>query len=161
MKPLIAIDAMGGDEGVRVMMEGAALARHRHERFKFLMVGDQAQIKTALDTHPNLRGASEILHADSVVSGDDKPSREALRSARKSSMGLAINAVKEGNASAAVSAGNTGMLMATQSWRCAQWQGLIARHSRPCYQHCATLMLSCLIWARIPNVMHEIWCSSR
>jgi len=39
MKPLIAIDAMGGDEGVRVMMEGAALARHRHERFKFLMVG--------------------------------------------------------------------------------------------------------------------------
>lgn len=113
MKPLIAIDAMGGDEGVRVMMEGAALARHRHERFKFLMVGDEPQIKTALDKHPNLRGASEILHTEKIVSGDDKPSREALRTARKSSMGLAIHAVKEGVASAAVSAGNTGMLMAT------------------------------------------------
>lgn len=113
MKPLIAIDAMGGDEGVRVMMEGASLARHRHSSFKFLMVGDATRIKAALEKHPNLRSASEILHTEEVVSGDDKPSREALRNARQSSMGLAINAVKKGQASAAVSAGNTGMLMAT------------------------------------------------
>ncbi|MEP7349623.1 MAG: phosphate acyltransferase PlsX [Sphingorhabdus sp.] len=111
MKPRIAIDAMGGDEGVSVMIAGAALARHRHESFKFLLVGDEARIKTALDKHPNLRAASEILHTVDVVNGEDKLSL-ALRKSKTSSMGLAINAVKAGNASAAVSAGNTGALMA-------------------------------------------------
>ncbi len=111
LAPRIAIDAMGGDEGVRVMVAGAALARHRHDRFQFLLVGDEVQIKAALNEHPNLRAASEILHTDQVVSGDDKPS-QALRKSRGSSMGLAINAVKTGDAAAAVSAGNTGALMA-------------------------------------------------
>ena len=109
--PRIAIDAMGGDEGVRVMIAGAALARHRHESFKFLLVGDEVQIKAALENHPNLAAASEILHTTEVVTGDDKPS-QALRKSRGSSMGLAINAVKAGDAAAAVSAGNTGALMA-------------------------------------------------
>ena len=98
--PRIAIDAMGGDEGVRVMVAGAALARHRHESFKFLLVGDEVQIKAALENHPNLRAASEILHTTEVVTGDDKPS-QALRKSRGSSMGLAINAVKSGDAAAA------------------------------------------------------------
>jgi glycerol-3-phosphate acyltransferase PlsX len=109
--PRIAVDAMGGDEGVRVMVEGAALARRRHDRFKFLLVGDESRIKRALDNHPNMRGASEILHCEDVVGGDEKPSK-ALRRAKTTSMGLAINAVKQGHAGAAVSAGNTGALMA-------------------------------------------------
>lgn len=109
--PRIAIDAMGGDEGVRVMIEGAALARRRHDRFKFLLVGDEERIKAALEDHPNLRAASEILHAPEVVSGEEKPT-QALRRAKTTSMGMAINAVKEGLAGAAVSAGNTGALMA-------------------------------------------------
>ena len=109
--PRIAVDAMGGDEGVRVMIEGAALARRRHDRFKFLLVGDEERIKAALAEHPNLRAASEILHAPDVVSGEEKPT-QALRRAKTTSMGLAINAVKVGDAGAAVSAGNTGALMA-------------------------------------------------
>mgnify|MGYP002778466472 CR=1 FL=1 len=109
--PRIAVDAMGGDEGVRVMVSGAALARRRHERFKFLLVGDEARIKAALEAHPNMRQASEILHCEDVVAGDEKPSR-ALRRARTTSMGLAIEAVKSGACGAAVSAGNTGALMA-------------------------------------------------
>lgn len=109
--PRIAVDAMGGDEGVRVMIEGAALARRRHDRFKFLLVGDEQRIKDALEHHSNLRGASEILHCEDVVSGDEKPT-QALRRAKTTSMGLAINAVKTGDAGAAVSAGNTGALMA-------------------------------------------------
>ena len=109
--PRIAVDAMGGDEGVRVMIEGAALARRRHDRFKFLLVGDEARIKAALEEHPNLRAASEILHAPDVVSGEEKPT-QALRRAKTTSMGMAINAVKAGDAGAAVSAGNTGALMA-------------------------------------------------
>ena len=109
--PRIAVDAMGGDEGVRVMVEGAALARRRHDKFQFLLVGDETRIKAALEDHPNMRGASEILHCDDVVGGDELPSR-ALRRAKTTSMGLAVNAVKEGRAGAAVSAGNTGALMA-------------------------------------------------
>jgi len=109
--PRIAVDAMGGDEGVRVMMDGAAEARRRHDKFKFLLVGDEVRIKRALETHPNLRGASEILHCDDVVGGDEKPT-QALRRAKTTSMGLAVNAVKQGDAGAAVSAGNTGALMA-------------------------------------------------
>ncbi|AKH41981.1 glycerol-3-phosphate acyltransferase PlsX [Altererythrobacter atlanticus] len=109
--PRIAVDAMGGDEGVRVMISGAALARRRHEQFKFLLVGDQARIERALQAHPNMREASEILHCEDVVGGDEKPT-QALRRAKTTSMGLAINAVKRGDAGAAVSAGNTGALMA-------------------------------------------------
>lgn len=109
--PRIAVDAMGGDEGVRVMVEGAALARRRHDRFKFLLVGDETRIKAALENHPNLRASSEILHTDGVISGVDKPG-QALRRAKGTSMGRAIEAVKQGDAGAAVSAGNTGALMA-------------------------------------------------
>jgi len=109
--PRIAVDAMGGDEGVHVMVEGAALARRRHDRFQFLLVGDETRIKAALDSHPNMRGASEILHCADVVAGDEKPT-QALRRARTTSMGLAVDAVKRGVAGAAVSAGNTGALMA-------------------------------------------------
>ena len=109
--PRIAVDAMGGDVGVRVMVEGAALARRQHDQFKFLLVGDEGAIKQALEAHPNLRAASEILHAPDVVAGDEKPT-QALRRARTTSMGLAIDAVKQGDAGAAISAGNTGALMA-------------------------------------------------
>ena len=109
--PRIAVDAMGGDEGVRTMISGAALARRRHDRFKFLLVGDQARIERALEAHPNMRQASEILHCEDVVGGDEKPT-QALRRAKTTSMGLAIQAVKDGRAGAAVSAGNTGALMA-------------------------------------------------
>ncbi len=109
--PRIAVDAMGGDHGVRVMVSGAALARRRHDKFSFLLVGDETRIKAALDDHPGMREASEILHCDDVVSGDEKPSR-AIRRAKTTSMGLAIQAVKDGHCGAAVSAGNTGALMA-------------------------------------------------
>ena len=109
--PRIAIDAMGGDEGVRVMIDGAALARRRHDRFQFLLVGDEERIRAALEDHPNLAAASEILHAPEAIAGDEKPSK-AIRRAKTTSMGMAINAVKQGKAGAAVSAGNTGALMA-------------------------------------------------
>lgn len=111
MRPRIAIDAMGGDVGVRVMVAGAALARHRHEGFQFLFVGDETEIKEALKSHPNLSAAAEILHAEDIVSGNAKPS-QALRGSKKTSMGMAVGAVKSGDVSAAVSAGNTGALMA-------------------------------------------------
>ena len=119
--PRIAVDAMGGDEGVRVMVEGAALARRRHDQFQFLLVGDETRIKAALDKHPNMRGASEILHCEDVVGGDEKPT-QALRRAKTTSMGLAINAVKTGDCGAAVSAGWLSQVPAKRRVVLAPWR---------------------------------------
>ncbi len=111
MTSRIAIDAMGGDVGVRVMVAGAALALARHPHLTFIFCGDSARIESGLNDHPELKPVSEIVHTDQVVLGDDKPG-QALRKARGSSMGLAIDAVKQGRAGAALSSGNTGALMA-------------------------------------------------
>jgi glycerol-3-phosphate acyltransferase PlsX len=109
--PRIAIDAMGGDEGVRVTVAGVALARHRHPRLRYALFGDETQIRAALAAHPNLSAVAEVVHTDGVVAATDKPAH-VIRRSRDSSMGLAIRAVKDGTAGAAVSAGNTGALMA-------------------------------------------------
>ena len=107
----IAIDAMGGDEGLATMLAGVAHARRRHESMRFLLVGDEAAIRAGLESHPNLSAASEIVHAPEVVGSSDKPS-QAIRRAKTTSMGIAINLVKQGRAAAAVSSGKTGALMA-------------------------------------------------
>lgn len=107
----IAVDAMGGDEGLAVMLAGVARARRRFEDMRFILVGDEAQIREGLKTHPNLTAHSEIVHAPEVVGSSDKPS-QAIRRAKTTSMGVAIDMVKQGRAGAAVSSGNTGALMA-------------------------------------------------
>jgi len=107
----IAIDAMGGDEGLAVMLAGVAEARRRFDGTHFFLVGDEAQIAEGLKNHPNLTANSEIVHAPEVIKGDEKPSA-ALRRAKTTSMGVAIDLVKQGRAAAAVSSGNTGALMA-------------------------------------------------
>jgi len=107
----IAVDAMGGDEGIAVMLAGVARARRRFEGMEFILVGDETQIREGLKTHPNLTAASEIVHAAGLVASDEKPSA-AIRRAKTTSMGIAIDMVKQGRAGAAVSSGNTGALMA-------------------------------------------------
>ncbi|MFZ3484327.1 phosphate acyltransferase PlsX [Sphingomonas sp. 3-13AW] len=107
----IAIDAMGGDEGLAVMLAGVALARRRNPGMRFLLVGDETAIQAGLQSHPNLSAASEVVHAPELVGSSDKPS-QAIRRARTTSMGIAIDLVKKGRAAAAVSSGNTGALMA-------------------------------------------------
>jgi glycerol-3-phosphate acyltransferase PlsX len=109
--PWIAVDAMGGDEGLAVMLAGVARARHRHEGIRFLLVGDETAIRAGLAAHPNLTRDSEIVHAPEVVDSSETAGR-ALRRAKVTSMGVAIDLVKKGRAAAAVSSGNTGALMA-------------------------------------------------
>ena len=109
--PRIAIDAMGGDEGLAVMLAGVALARRQWPGLTFDLVGDETAITAALDNHPNLRAASEIIHAPEIIEGSEKAG-QAIRRAKTTSMGIAIDAVKQGRAGAAVSSGNTGALMA-------------------------------------------------
>ena len=107
----IAVDAMGGDDGLAVMLAGVARARHQFEGMRFLLVGNEAAIREGLKAHPNLSQHSEIVHAPEVVGSSDKPT-QAIRRAKKTSMGIAIDLVKQGRAAAAVSSGNTGALMA-------------------------------------------------
>lgn len=111
-KVRIALDAMGGDVGAAVVIPGAAISLGRHPETEFLLVGDRARIEPELDRHPKLKAASRIIHTEVAVSGEDKPSQALRRGRKTSSMWLAIDAVKKGEADVAVSAGNTGALMA-------------------------------------------------
>jgi phosphate acyltransferase len=111
-KLTIALDAMGGDHGPETVVPGAALAAERHPGFTFLFYGDEARIAPLLDAHPKLKPVSRISHTDVAVAMNDKPSQALRRGRGKSSMWQAIEAVRDGKASAAVSAGNTGALMA-------------------------------------------------
>jgi glycerol-3-phosphate acyltransferase PlsX len=108
----IALDAMGGDHGPSVVIPAAAFALVRHPDMQFLLVGDTAKIEPVLADHPALAAKARIIHTDVAVAMDAKPS-QALRKGRwRSSMWLALEAVRDGRADAAVSAGNTGALMA-------------------------------------------------
>jgi glycerol-3-phosphate acyltransferase PlsX len=108
----IALDAMGGDAGPQVVIGGAAIALERRPDLRFLIYGRQESVEPALSPHPGLRAVSVFHHCDVTVEMDDKPS-QALRKGRwKSSMWRAVQAVRDGEAQAAVSAGNTGALMA-------------------------------------------------
>lgn len=109
----IAIDAMGGDHGPHVTVPAALKALEADDQLNIVLVGLQDAIETELKarkatTSPRLR----IHHASEVVTMDESP-QSALKNKKDSSMRVAINLVKSGEANACVSAGNTGALMAT------------------------------------------------
>ncbi|MET3333589.1 phosphate acyltransferase PlsX [Bradyrhizobium ottawaense] len=123
-KVRIALDAMGGDAGAAVVIPGAAISLQRHRETEFLLVGDRARIEPELEKHPALKAASKIIHTDVAVSGSDKPSQALRRGRKTSSMWLAIDAVKKGEADVAVSAGNTGALMAMSRFHLRTLKGI-------------------------------------
>ena len=108
----IALDAMGGDHGPAVVVAGAELALARRPDSTFLFFGNRAQVEPLVAKHPALQSASRVVHAEVAVRMEDKPSQALRHGRRKSSMWLAIDAVKKKEADMAVSAGNTGALMA-------------------------------------------------
>ena len=108
----IALDAMGGDHGPAVVLDGASRIATARPDVSFLAFGNESAITPILAKHPRLAGRLAVHHSDVAVRMDDKPS-QALRTGRRvSSMWMAIEAVKRGEADVAVSAGNTGALMA-------------------------------------------------
>lgn len=109
--PVISIDAMGGDHGPSVVVPGVVLAAAEAPGLRFMLHGDEPAISVELAKHPALKDRVEIRHADRVVAMDEKPA-QALRRGKGTSMWATLEAVKSGDASAAVSAGNTGALMA-------------------------------------------------
>src|SRR3954464_14635707 len=109
--PRIAIDAMGGDAGPAAMIAGASRALRKDSTLQFTFYGDQRQVEAQIAGHRNLASPSQIVHSPESIGASEKPS-QAIRRARTTSMGMAINAVKEQKADAALSGGNTGALMA-------------------------------------------------
>jgi len=112
-RPLtIALDAMGGDRGPDMVVAGAAIALERHPELHLILFGDSAVLEPLLARTPKVREKARIVHASVAVAMDDKPSQALRRGRNHSSMWMAIDAVRQGLADVAVSAGNTGALMA-------------------------------------------------
>lgn len=109
---VLSIDAMGGDHAPGIVVEGAAVfLTGRRRRVRLVFHGDEARLRPLIEAHPLVAAVSEIRHTDSQVDMSAKPS-EAVRRSRGSSMWNAVQAVRDGEAQVAVSAGNTGALMA-------------------------------------------------
>jgi glycerol-3-phosphate acyltransferase PlsX len=107
-----ALDVMGGDKGAEMVIPGAEIALARRPDLRFQLYGDEAVVKAILARHPRVQEAAQFHHTDVAVRMDDRPSQALRRGRWKSSMWLAIDAVKGTAADFAVSAGNTGALMA-------------------------------------------------
>jgi len=103
----IAIDAMGGDEAPKVVVEGTLIAAEAFPDTTMVMYGDENQIKQYMDTDlSNI----EIVHTDEEIKSGDNPVR-AVRRNKEASMVLAATSVKDGENDALFSAGNTGALL--------------------------------------------------
>ncbi|OCC15917.1 Phosphate:acyl-ACP acyltransferase PlsX [Dissulfuribacter thermophilus] len=107
----VAVDAMGGDHGPQVLVEGAILAA-KEFGVESILVGDEAILRKALEESGEQGLPIGIKHASQVVEMDEAPS-EALRKKKNSTIKVAFELVKEGNASSVVSAGNSGATMAS------------------------------------------------
>lgn len=109
--PTIALDAMGGDYGPKVVVPAALDSLDHNPKLNLILVGDEAVLKAAVAGSPYLGSRISIKHASELVEMHESPSK-ALRHKKDSSMRVAINLVRDGKAEACVSAGNTGALMA-------------------------------------------------
>lgn len=107
----LAIDAMGGDHGLETTIPASLNVLNEHAHLQLLLVGDEVAIQQKLSHYAYDHQRVHVVSATQVVDMDEAPSK-ALRTKRQSSMRLAIDAVKESRADAAISAGNTGALMA-------------------------------------------------
>ncbi len=108
----IALDAMGGDHGPSVVIAAADIARERRPDIRFLIFGDEKIVGPLVAARPALAAKSQVFHCDVAVQMTDKPSHALRHGRRVSSMWRAIEAVKRDDADCAISAGNTGALMA-------------------------------------------------
>ncbi|MGB2485959.1 MAG: phosphate acyltransferase PlsX [Candidatus Puniceispirillaceae bacterium] len=124
-QPRLALDAMGGDNAPRIVVEGADIAVAKNPDLTLVFVGDERKIKPLLKATRFLQSA-EILHTTEEVAPEARVS-QALRAGKQTSMWKAIELVAEGQVEAVVSAGNTGALMAMSKLQLRMIEGV----SRP------------------------------
>lgn len=109
---IIAVDCMGGDHAPHSIIEGISLTINQNTNdLQFLLYGTKSKIDPLLKQYQNVIKYSTVINTSSIISSHDKPSM-ALRKRKGSSMHAAIDAVEQKHASCAISAGNTGALMA-------------------------------------------------
>jgi len=117
---------MGGDAGPAIVVSALLKTLQRHTDTRFILHGDEAQLNALVARHPKLAGRASVRHAPGRVTMEDKPSH-ILRRGKDTSMWHTIDCVKQGEADVAVSAGNTGALMAVSMFGL----GIIEGISRP------------------------------
>lgn len=122
-RTLISVDAMGGDEGPAAVVAGCSLSAKSNKNIAFILHGDEAALRPLVDKRPDLKDRCEIRHAAAVVSMEDKPS-QVVRTGKDTSMWSTIESVRSGEASVAVSCGNTGALMAISMIRLRKLPGV-------------------------------------
>ena len=120
---VISVDAMGSDRGPVAVVAGLALCCAALPDADFILHGDEAQLRPLLGKHECLTGRVTLRHAPRVVTMDDKPS-QVMRHGEGTSMWSTIDSVKNGEATVAVSCGNTGALMAISMIRLRKLPGV-------------------------------------
>ncbi|MFA5539032.1 MAG: phosphate acyltransferase PlsX [Gemmobacter sp.] len=145
-KIVISVDAMGGDRGPAAVVAGMVKSASRNPEIAFILHGDQAELGRLVRRRRALAGRVLIRHAPRVVAMEDKPS-QVVRNGSDTSMWSCIEAVRRGEATAALSCGNTGALMALSMIRLRRMPGV----NRPA--------IACLWPSRNPsgfNVMLDV-----
>lgn len=145
-KVVISVDAMGGDRGPAAIVAGLVLSAAKNPSIAFILHGDEAILSPLVAKHPELSGICVVRHAARTVSMEDKPS-QVMRSGEGTSMWSCIESVKQGEATVAVSCGNTGALMGISMLRLRKMPGV----NRPA--------IACLWPSRNPggfNVMLDV-----
>ena len=120
---VISVDAMGGDQGPGTVVAGLVLSAAADPDADFILHGDRATLTPLLARQASLAGRVTLRHADRVVAMTDKPS-QVMRHGQGTSMWSCIDAVRDNQASAAVSCGNTGALMAVSMLRLRKLPGI-------------------------------------
>lgn len=120
---VLSIDGMGGDNAPAIVVEGVELAAQRWPGARFLLHGDETALRELLARHSEAARVCEVRHAERAIGMDVKAS-QAMRQGKGSSLWNAVECVKEGEAHAVVSAGNTGAFMAISMFRLRTMQGV-------------------------------------
>lgn len=120
---VISVDAMGGDRGPAAVVAGLCLSAAAHKDVDFILHGNEAELSRLVSREPALQGRVTLRHAGRVVSMQDKPSH-VMRHGDGTSMWSCIDSVKQGEATVAVSCGNTGALMAIAMLRLRKLPGI-------------------------------------
>ncbi|HEX4157561.1 MAG TPA: phosphate acyltransferase PlsX [Rhizomicrobium sp.] len=119
----VSVDAMGGDAGPGVVLAALARSIVRHPTVRYLLHGDETLLNPLLARRARLKGRAEVRHSAERVRMDEKPG-QALRRGRNTSMWRALECVANNEAEVAISAGNTGALMAMSMFQLGVIEGI-------------------------------------